>query len=297
MLDPGIWTDEGFLELSVSAKLFFIGLISHADDYGRGIASEKSLKAKIFPGASLPTGEIERFCEEVSDHMNVAFYQADDGSRFYSLTHWKRYQKVDRPSDSIIPPPPRSSSARRSLVERSSSVRPELVEEKEEKQEKGEKEQPPCQPAVDNSPPEEKKTGEGELTKTPAVGRQPAEREEPPPLCPNALPGGVICMKRLVWSPSKDEWFCPRADKGCGRAYPAAEWARKNGTVVPIRRKPAEPSVSPALAKARDWQRRKAEDPRAFAPPENLPDPFARGTVPTQAVDISDDNSISEVGR
>lgn len=90
-------------------------------------------------------------------------------------------------------------------------------------------------------------------------------------------------MKRLVWSPAKDEWFCPRADKGCGRSYPASEWARKNGTVVPISRKPEERPISPALAQAREWRRRKAEDPASFKAPADLPDPFTREAT-------SDDN-------
>jgi hypothetical protein len=104
-IDPGIWSDGGFMQLSDGARLFFIGLISNADDEGRGSAVTKALAARIFPseGADRITA-IEGYKAEVVEHTHTVFYEAD-GSAYYALLKWKDYQRVDHPQPSAIPPP------------------------------------------------------------------------------------------------------------------------------------------------------------------------------------------------
>jgi hypothetical protein len=104
MLDPNIWTDEGFLELSVKARLLFIGLISHADDHGRGTASIRGLRARIFPGDGMADEEVESLKDEVQESVQCVFYQAD-GTEYYQLARWHDYQKVKMPRESVIPEP------------------------------------------------------------------------------------------------------------------------------------------------------------------------------------------------
>ena len=102
MLDPGIWTDDGFLTLAPEARLLFIGLISHADDEGRGNAELRALKAKVFPGDNLSDEQITALCETVAQYMRVVFYSVN-GSRYYQLERWESYQTVNRPRPSVIP--------------------------------------------------------------------------------------------------------------------------------------------------------------------------------------------------
>lgn len=58
MIRPEIWTDEGFLSLTVPARLMFIGMISGAYDEGHGLATARCLKAYVFPGDDIT---LERF--------------------------------------------------------------------------------------------------------------------------------------------------------------------------------------------------------------------------------------------
>lgn len=58
MIEPDIWSDEGFIELSERGRLMFAGLITQADDEGRGTGSARSIKAKIFPADEIHVDEI-----------------------------------------------------------------------------------------------------------------------------------------------------------------------------------------------------------------------------------------------
>jgi hypothetical protein len=102
MIDPGVWTDHGFMELSPLGRLLWIGLVSQADDEGRGHGSAKSLKAAIFPCDELSIGEVEQLRSEVADHMRVVFYSVD-GEDYYQLQKWKYHQSINKPSESAIP--------------------------------------------------------------------------------------------------------------------------------------------------------------------------------------------------
>lgn len=104
MLDPGIWTDEGFLEMSMSAKLVYIGLISNADDQGRGYASPKSIKAKILPGEFLSLEAIQAIKAEIAANTRTRFYEAG-GTEYYALDRWLDYQVINKPTPSKIPAP------------------------------------------------------------------------------------------------------------------------------------------------------------------------------------------------
>jgi hypothetical protein len=102
MIDPGIWTDEGFIELSGEARLMFIGIISNADDEGRGLASTKSLKARIFPSDEITLATVDCIKHALACHTNIVFYTVD-GVEYYQLLKWRDYQTVDHPKPSTYP--------------------------------------------------------------------------------------------------------------------------------------------------------------------------------------------------
>lgn len=108
MIDPGIWGDEGFIELSNLGKIMFLGLISHADDEGKGIGSSKSLKANIFPAEDISLDEIDHIKEEIRNHTRTRFYTID-GKEYYILEKWNCYQSVNHPQKSAIPNPSNDS--------------------------------------------------------------------------------------------------------------------------------------------------------------------------------------------
>lgn len=103
MIDPSIWINEDFGTLTNLAKLVFIGLFSIADDEGRGKASPAYIKAVLFPyNDDLRVADIEKALSEISSKMSVIFYSCDE-NKYYTLTSWNKWQKIDKPSDSQIP--------------------------------------------------------------------------------------------------------------------------------------------------------------------------------------------------
>lgn len=103
MIDPSIWESEDFSALSNFAKLVFIALFSLADDDGRGRANPVYLRNTIFPyNEDLRSADIEKALSEISLNMSVIFYSCD-GSKYYTLTNWDKWQKIDKPTPSKIP--------------------------------------------------------------------------------------------------------------------------------------------------------------------------------------------------
>lgn len=102
MLDPNIWDSADFAQLSLLSKLIFIGMISNADDEGRGRANANYLKSKIFPyDVQMNTGDIENALDEIAAHVSILFYKYRT-YEYYSLIHWKKWQRVDKPQPSRI---------------------------------------------------------------------------------------------------------------------------------------------------------------------------------------------------
>lgn len=135
MIDPNIWHSEDFSKLSALAKLIFIGIFSNADDQGRGRAKSAYLKSVLFPyDENLRVSDVDKALSEISKHMSISFYELD-GNEYYLLDNWDKWQRVDRPTPSVIPPPDeRCKPLRGSFVEPSPNPRraldPNIIEEK-----------------------------------------------------------------------------------------------------------------------------------------------------------------------
>lgn len=110
MIDPNIWESEDFAALSTFAKLLFIGMFSTADDEGRGRAKPVYLRSLLFPyDESIRVADIEKALSEIGSKISVTFY-TNNGNKYYQLDHWKKWQKVEKPSDSILPDPENQDS-------------------------------------------------------------------------------------------------------------------------------------------------------------------------------------------
>ena len=105
MIVPEIWQSESFAQLSILAKLVFIGLFSNADDEGRGIANPVYIKSILFPyDDGMRVIDIEKALSEIGQFMSVTLY-THDGRKYYALDNWKKSQTIDRPKPSKLPPP------------------------------------------------------------------------------------------------------------------------------------------------------------------------------------------------
>lgn len=106
MIDPTIWEDENFGELSVYAKLLFIGLFSNADDEGRIRANPAYIKSTVFMYDDLLQDKVEDLMNEVFSKMKSVKGYLVDGKQYIQLLKWSEYQKQhkDRIVSSTLPP-------------------------------------------------------------------------------------------------------------------------------------------------------------------------------------------------
>lgn len=126
MISPEIWENEGFGELSMLAKVLFIGMISQADDDGKGVLSPQLLKSRILPYDELRIADVDKALNEIGHNLSaglssetdedkalnerghklsVVFYEVE-GKRYYLFENWRKWQTINRPIPSKLPNPP-----------------------------------------------------------------------------------------------------------------------------------------------------------------------------------------------
>lgn len=122
MISPEIWESQSFGELSMLAKVLFIGMISQADDDGKGVLSAQLLKSRILPYDELRIADIDKALreighkpsvnadgdkarEEAGHKLSVTYYEVE-GKRYYCFDNWRKWQTINRPIPSKLPNPP-----------------------------------------------------------------------------------------------------------------------------------------------------------------------------------------------
>ena len=106
-IKPELWESETVGRMSPLARLLFVGLISLADDEGRGRGELRWLGGRLFPyDHQNTTRRLSGAVQEISDAVLAIFYQTDDGCSYYALPGWREHQRIDKPSKSKLPPPP-----------------------------------------------------------------------------------------------------------------------------------------------------------------------------------------------
>ena len=135
MIQPGIWTDEGFLSLSIPARLMFIGMISGADDEGRGLATDRCLKASVFPSDDVTLEQVRTYRDEVAAAVNVKLYDVD-GKKYYQCSKWRNHQRLERPTKSHIPPAPDDARNDAGTIPDTSGTTPAELKKELKKEEK-----------------------------------------------------------------------------------------------------------------------------------------------------------------
>lgn len=120
-LKPEVWMSPQVMNLSAHARLLFLGLITQADDEGRGSADPRRLKAAIFGGDDCTSTDVRRWLDEVSAQRLVVLYQSENDGLLFQLPSWRAHQSIDRPKPSHYPSPPNpktlSTNDRRMIVE------------------------------------------------------------------------------------------------------------------------------------------------------------------------------------
>lgn len=137
-LKPTIWESEQVSDVSVEARLTFIGLITQADDHGRLKGSPKLVRSKVFPYDDHPLQKVSEWLRELAEEGLIVWFKVN-GKEYIELPTWHDHQRVSHPTDSVLP----------SHSEADSTVAPEPLRN------------PPEEPRREGKGREEEKEGKG----------------------------------------------------------------------------------------------------------------------------------------
>jgi hypothetical protein len=103
-IDPAIWTNEQFCNLSFNARLLFVGMISNADDEGRLKGSAKYLKMVVFPSDPSSIDDLIKLRAEVI-REKLATHYAYNNNEYLELPTFIKHQYMTKRYPSSIPSP------------------------------------------------------------------------------------------------------------------------------------------------------------------------------------------------
>lgn len=99
-IHPGIFTDEGFMSLSVEARVLLIGIWCEAFDDGVFAWKPLTLKARIFPADNVDIGNL---LSELNDAQFLT--QFDHDGKFYgAVRNFRLFQRPKKPNSSELLP-------------------------------------------------------------------------------------------------------------------------------------------------------------------------------------------------
>lgn len=99
---PTLWHDEAIGEVSLQARLTFIGLITQADDEGRQKGDARLIRSLVFPYDDFGTPEVSGWLAELSNVGLIERYSVA-GKEFIELPSWSSHQRISHPTDSALP--------------------------------------------------------------------------------------------------------------------------------------------------------------------------------------------------
>jgi hypothetical protein len=114
-IKPDFFASETVSALSFRARLTWIGLWTHCDDYGRSRDNVKLIKAAVWPLDNVSLRDVDEDLDELIKHGLIFKYEVD-GRGYLQISAWSEHQKVDRPSKSTLPTPEEGSRVPREDV-------------------------------------------------------------------------------------------------------------------------------------------------------------------------------------
>lgn len=136
MIHYTMWEDEHFGSLSNEAKLMFIGLISQADDEGRGKANPSYIRGRVFMYDDMSVANTLQIRNELVTKMKHFRIYSVKGYEYFCFEKWGEYQSIrkDTFKESKIPKPQnidcesvlddRNETVTNSLQDRNETVTP-----------------------------------------------------------------------------------------------------------------------------------------------------------------------------
>jgi hypothetical protein len=105
-IKPEFFTSLTIDKLSLAAQRTFAGLLTYADDYGKGIDDARLIKAALWPLRDEHTpAKVEEDMAAIAALGLILRYTYGEG-RYFQILGWNEHQRVNRPSPSKLPEPP-----------------------------------------------------------------------------------------------------------------------------------------------------------------------------------------------
>jgi hypothetical protein len=117
MINRSLFSSEQVSQLSIPARLTFVGIIVTSDDHGRRSAGAHALRADIFPcDPSVTNDQVAAWRDELADAGLIRLY-SDAGREVLDLPTFRRWQKLRYHSKSKIAEHPDGSGNLSGLAE------------------------------------------------------------------------------------------------------------------------------------------------------------------------------------
>jgi hypothetical protein len=104
-IKPDFFTSDTVAELSLRARLTWIGLWTYCDDSGRCRDNVKLIKAAVWPLDDVSLSNIEKDLTDLLACGLVYRYEVDSKG-YLQITNWEEHQRISHPTESKIPDPP-----------------------------------------------------------------------------------------------------------------------------------------------------------------------------------------------
>lgn len=106
VIKPEFWDDEKLAtNTSRDARLTFIGMWNHSDDYGVVKGHPSWLKNKIFPYDDIRLADFQKWLKELEGMRCIIPFEVD-GEKFYYIRTFAKHQTINRPSQQRNASPP-----------------------------------------------------------------------------------------------------------------------------------------------------------------------------------------------
>lgn len=102
-IKPELFRDQKLQRRPRDERLLFIGIFTHADDFGRIEGDVALIRSVVFPcDADISVKRVDGWLNNLADDGFIRRYTIN-GQPFIDLPKWERHQRVDRPTESPIP--------------------------------------------------------------------------------------------------------------------------------------------------------------------------------------------------
>lgn len=124
---PSFFTSLTVADLSVEARLTFIGLWTYVDDEGRGVDDPRLVRAAVWPLDDHRLDDVAGWLDELAEAGLIRRYTVD-GRRFLVIHSWLEHQKVSHPAPSTLPPPPEHAEPVEMAADQARNDSPEVLQ-------------------------------------------------------------------------------------------------------------------------------------------------------------------------